>query len=318
MAPSNELSMRASQPKLADERILKTFRSVRSWVRGDQRAPHKSLLLLLALAEIQRGVRWISYPDLEPKLKQLLADFGPHRKSFHPEYPFWHLKTDGLWELQDEEAIQNRSNTAGNIPVTVLRESNAKAGFKESFFAILRRRPDLVNAAAAILLERSFPESMHQTILDAVGFQWVVTKRDRRDPRFRVEILRIYDHRCAICGYDARLGNSDLGLDAAHIKWYAAGGPDTSNNGMALCSFHHLAFDRGALSLNDDLRILVSKDVHGQNHIDQLLLRYSGNPLRTPQHGEPLPDRIYLEWHRHEVFWASSTFDSECKRMIRD
>src|SRR5437870_12435647 len=84
----------------------------------------------------------------------------------------------------------------------------------------------------------------------------------------------------AICGYDARLGNTDLGLDAAHIKWHAAGGPDTPNNGMALCSFHHLAFDRGALSLNEDLRILVSKDVHGQNHIDQLLLRYSGKPLK--------------------------------------
>ena len=108
----------------------------------------------------------------------------------------------------------------------------------------------------------------------------------------------------AICGYDARLGNTDLGLDAAHIKWHAAGGPDTPNNGMALCSFHHLAFDRGALSLNEDLRILVSKDVHGQNHIDQLLLRYSGKPLRTPQDGEPFPEPTYLEWHRHEVFWA--------------
>ena len=55
-------------------------------------------------------------------------------------------------------------------------------------------------------------------------------------------------------------------------------GPDTPNNGMALCSFQHLAFDRGALSLNDDLRILVSKDVHGQIHVDQLLLGFSGKP----------------------------------------
>lgn len=296
--------MRTERSQLTDEEILDAFRSVRSWVRGDQRAPHKSLLLLLALAEVQRGRRWISYPDLEPKLKQLLSDFGPHRKSFHPEYPFWHLRSDGLWELQDQEMIKNRATAGGDIPVTVLRQSNAKAGFKESFFVILRRRPDLINAAAAILLERSFPESMHHTILDAIGVQWVATKRNRRDPEFRVEILRIYDHRCAICGYDARLGNSDLGLDAAHIKWHAAGGPDTPNNGMALCSFHHLAFDRGALSLNDDLRILVSKDVHGHNHIEQLLLRYSGKPLRPPQDGEPFPEPTYLEWHRHEVFWA--------------
>jgi putative restriction endonuclease len=224
--------------------------------------------------------------------------------SFHPEYPFWRLRTDGLWEFQDEQSLKNRVTSAGDIPATVLRKNHSKAGFKEPFFTILQRRPDLVNGAATLLLEQSFPESMHHTILDAVGFQWVVTKRDRRDPEFRVEILRIYDHRCAICGYDARLGTTDLGLDAAHIKWHAAGGPDTVDNGMALCSLHHLAFDRGALSLNDELHILISKDVHGQNHIDQLLLRYSGTPLRMPQNGEPVPNPTYVAWHRREVFWA--------------
>ena len=92
--------------------------------------------------------------------------------------------------------------------------------------------------------------------------------------------------------------------DAAHIKWHAAGGPGTPNNGMALCSFHRLAFDRGALSLDEELRILVSKDVHGQNHVDQLVLSYSGKRLRMPQRGEPVPDHLYVEWHQREVFWA--------------
>jgi putative restriction endonuclease len=149
-----------------------------------------------------------------------------------------------------------------------------------------------------------FPRIADQTILDAVDFQWVVIARRRRDPQFRVEILRIYDHRCAVCGFDARLGNTDLGLEAAHIQWHPAGGPDTSNNGVALCSFHHLAFDRGALSIDERLRILVSKDVHGQNHIEQLLLAYGGKPLRMPQRGEPTPENKYLDWHRREVFWA--------------
>jgi len=259
---------------------------------------------MLALAELQRGCRWLSYRDLEPQLTQLLRDFGPHRILFHPEYPFWRLRNDGLWEVRDEDALKIHMTAAGDVPAAVLRKRDAKGGFKEPFFGALQRRPDLVNDAAALLLEQSFPESLHHTILDAVGFQWVVTTRDKRDPQFRVEILRIYDHRCAICGYDARLGNTDLGLDAAHIKWHAAGGPDTPDNGMALCSFHHLAFDRGALSLNKELRILVSKDVHGHTHIEELLLRYSGAPLRMPQKGELFPDQHYLEWHQNEVFWA--------------
>jgi putative restriction endonuclease len=260
--------------------------------------------LLLALAAVQRSERWLSFTDVEPQLKRLLADFGPDRRSIHPEYPFWRLRNDGLWDIQDEAALKDTLTSSGDVPSTVLRNGGAKAGFTDPFFATLRSRPNLLNSAAEILLEQCFPESLHETILDAVDFQWVVIARGRRDPQFRVEILRIYDHRCAVCGFDARLGNTDLGLEAAHIKWHAAGGPDTSNNGMALCSFHHLAFDRGALSIDERRRILISKDVHGQNHIDQLLLAYGGEPLRMPQRGEPTPENKYLDWHRREVFWA--------------
>jgi uncharacterized protein len=69
--------------------------------------------------------------------------------------------------------------------------------------------------------------------------------RRRRDPRFREEILRIYERRCAVCGYDGRLGTTDLAIEAAHIKWHAAGGPDAAENGLALCSFHHVALEPG-------------------------------------------------------------------------
>ena len=37
-----------------DEEVVAAFREVRSWKQGDQRAPHKPLLLLLALATMLR------------------------------------------------------------------------------------------------------------------------------------------------------------------------------------------------------------------------------------------------------------------------
>jgi len=76
--------------------------------------------------------------------------------------------------------------------------------------------------------------------LNAVGMPYVqVIRRRPRDLAFRDTILRIYEYRCAVCGYDALLGTTDLGIEAAHIHWHSRGGPDTEENGVALCANHH-------------------------------------------------------------------------------
>lgn len=157
---------------------------------------------------------------------------------------------------------------------------------------------------AGRLLDENFPGSVHDDILDAVGMPWTLQAepRRRRDPAFRSTILRIYEHRCAVCGYDGRLGSMDLGLEAAHVMWHAAGGPDLASNGIALCAFHHKAFDRGALGLSEDLRLLVSQDVHGGPAVQDWLVRYAAQPLRRPQTGQPPPSPDFTAWHRREVF----------------
>lgn len=48
-----------------------------------------------------------------------------------------------------------------------------------------------------------------------VAMPWVqLTTRRPLDPGFRATILRIYEHRCAVCGWDAMLDNTDLALEA--------------------------------------------------------------------------------------------------------
>ena len=61
------------------------------WTSGSQRAPHKPLLLLYALARFVGGQRTMPFSEVEPALRDLLAAFGPPRASQHPEYPFWRL-----------------------------------------------------------------------------------------------------------------------------------------------------------------------------------------------------------------------------------
>ena len=285
-----------------DPVILKAFADVRSFSYGDRPAPHKPLMLLLALCALQRNVRWLHFVPVEEAFGQLFRTFGPYRRQPRPQFPFWRLQQDGIWVLPEASRFQVQENASGDVPITLLRDADAQGGFPQELFDSLRSSPELVNAAAAQLLGGAFPPSVHQEILDAVGFRTGGVSRRPRDPRFREEILRIFERRCAVCGYDGRLGPSDLGIEAGHIKWHAAGGPDSADNGLALCAFHHVALDRGAISVDDDLTVQVSQHVVGASQVDLLLLRHAGQPLIGPLRGAPTPNPIFLAWHREHVF----------------
>ena len=156
---------------------------------------------------------------------------------------------------------------------------------------------------------------MHSDIRSAVGLREFAVMREAwavrdalsraRKPAFRHEVLRAYEYRCAVCEYDIRLGDELLGLEAAHVKWHAAGGPDEVQNGLALCGFHHKAFDRGAWALEADepsYRILISSEVHGRSDAIRLLRDYRGKGLQVPQRSDWLPDAKFVRWHIKEVF----------------
>jgi putative restriction endonuclease len=257
----------------------------------------------MALTAIQRcDGRWISFEAAEPRLRSLLSEFGPGNSSPRPEYPFWRLQNDGLWEIPEAPRLASKVNSSGDVSAAVLRAADARGGLPEPYHSYLRADPEFVNELVAEVLERSFPSSLHETILDEVGFPWVILSRRRRDPRFRDDILRIYERRCAVCGYDGRLGATNFGLDAAHVKWHAAGGPDSLDNGIAMCSYHHVALDRGALTIEPDLRIRISQHVIGSHRLDSLLFDFIGCSIRRPQTGTPTPKSEYLDWHRTEVF----------------
>jgi putative restriction endonuclease len=288
--------------------LIERLTALNIWKSGDERAPHKPLLLLLALAAVHRGEgRLMPYRDVHERLRELLIDFGPPRKSFHPEQPFWRLQNDGdFWEIPETEGLSGLQGPSPppNVSSKLLLDADVHGGFSPAVYEELRRKPELVNQIASELLAEHFPSSLHDSILDAVGFPWVVetTVKRPRDPEFRRELLRLYEHRCAVCGFDGRLGTSDLGLEGAHLRWHSHGGPDTPVNGLLLCTLHHRMLDRGALGVAPDNSILVSQHVLGGEMVAELLVRFSGRPLRSPQVPEVRPEPMYTRWHRREVF----------------
>lgn len=307
---------------LSDEDVLSKFDALRAWSRDGDRAPHKPLLILLLLARIQsKGEHRVSFPEIEKPLTQLLRDFGPPRTSYHPEYPFWRLQNDGVWEVDNPQRLVTlRGNRVhqGDIPRSILRDEATLGGLPLELAEPLRERPELLNALVSRLLDAHFPETLHEDLLDALGFQWVAVPRARvlssrleRDAAFRTLILDIYDQRCAVCGYDGALlrasgARSLLGIEAAHIRWHAAHGADEAENGLALCSLHHTMLDKGALGLNTQLEIQVSRWVVPGPGLDEWLFRFEGRALRAPRVGYPLPADPNIQWHRKQVFRAGS------------
>ena len=91
----------ADNVAMSPDELKQQIRQITVWKRGDQRAPHKPLLLLYALGRcLNDGERLLPYGEVDRELRPLLMEFGPERKSCHTEYPFQRLANDGIWELQ--------------------------------------------------------------------------------------------------------------------------------------------------------------------------------------------------------------------------
>jgi putative restriction endonuclease len=284
--------------------ILQQFDTLNIWRSGDQRAPHKPLLVLYALGRWSRGeTDEIAFRDVDRDLTELLREFGPPRRSYHPEYPFWRLQNDGVWVVRASGELAVRQGNTDPLK-SVLVAHEARASFSNDVRDALRSDPSLVREIASRLLEGHFPESLHGDILEAVGLQPGVALQagTKRDPQFRQKVLTAYEYRCAVCGFDVRLGSVSIALDAAHIRWHQAGGPSTENNGIALCVLHHKVFDLGAFTLNGDGVLLVSDQAHGTVGFHDALLRHHGTKVRPPQHPEMRPEPAFLDWHVGEVF----------------
>lgn len=127
-----------------------------------------------------------------------------------------------------------------------------------------------------------------------------LSSRVVRDRLFRRLILKAYDKRCAITGLKLINGGGRAEVDAAHIKPVEANGPDILTNGIALSGTAHWMFDRGLISLSDDLDILVSRQANDAGSI-RGLINPTGRAI-VPSRPFERPHPQFLNWHRENCF----------------
>src|SRR5690606_32596797 len=78
------------------------------------------------------------------KLGYLLREFGPLRRSYHPEYPFWRLQNDGIWEVTDVERLATRRGNT-DAKKSELLKFDVKGAFRPDVYEALRQRPALID-----------------------------------------------------------------------------------------------------------------------------------------------------------------------------
>ena len=266
-----------------------------------RRSPHKPLLALLAIGRLlETGSSDLPWSVAKVQLADLIAEFGPASQTAKAQgaaYPFTRLRADGVWQLDadvPDDRISSLQHVTGSFVPTVEAE--------------LRKSPTRALATAQALVTSHFPHSLVNDVLIAAGLEpelvlgsAPVESQRRRSTAWRVQVIEAWDYQCAFCGWDGQLGGAAVGLDAAHVRWFSYAGPDAPDNGLALCSLHHKLFDRGALGLDVDLRVRVSRSFTARTETGKAVYDLHGVVLR-PRPGTALPAAEHVSWHDREVF----------------
>lgn len=300
-----------------NEELNKKFQKIST--NRSVRAPHKPLLLLWSIGQCLKGnERMVSFATIEQELRRLMVEFGTSRHLENNDFardPFWLLQNDKLWEISPRTSLPLGKN--GRPSRQTLLAHDVVGGFRQDIFDSLKCNHNLALSIANMLIEQHFCDSLRPYILktifdneillgegilfqDSPLLQSIVWRR-RRDSKFRQEVLRQYQFKCAVCAFSIEHPSDHYpALEAVHIQWHSHEGPDAITNGLALCSVHHELFDRGIFTIMPNSHIIrfaaatlrwpATKKLH-ETCLKTL-------PPRETYH----PSAAYLNWHHEQVF----------------
>ena len=95
-------------------------------------------------------------------------EFGPRRQSYHPEYPFWRLQNDGIWEVNPAEGLATRSSNT-DAKKSELIEQNVHGGFVPEIYDRLSEDHQLALEVVRDILDNRFDREMHPKLIAALG-----------------------------------------------------------------------------------------------------------------------------------------------------
>ncbi|MEQ1814118.1 MAG: HNH endonuclease [Candidatus Nitrotoga sp.] len=116
---------------------------------------------------------------------------------------------------------------------------------------------------------------------------------------------------------DESLLSRDYWLPAHIVPW----SKDKANrlnlsNGLCLSAIHDRAFDKGLITLTNDFKIVVSKELKRKKEpfIIEVLLPLDSRTIEPPERFTPQAE--FIAWHRKELFWTIENDGFENQRKL--
>jgi putative restriction endonuclease len=287
-------------------------------------APHKPILLLALIDEIDRGT---ITRNLIPITPELVATFRAYWRTLVPPgtwqermvYPFRYLIQDGFWELIKDGTPLVPKQLGDPTSLNQLSSIIDGGRFSDDLWSFLQ--DEEYRRVLKSHLLRTFFNSNENAIsleLPANPINYEIEKlvkeaqskfrlnmvRERRDDNgyyvrhalFPRVVKSLYQEACSVCSLKASLSGGSGIVDAAHIMPFREFHNDDPRNGIALCKNHHWGFDAGWYSLTDEYVILVSSKLISSSAY------VNASKIQLPHDIEYAPALEALKWHRSTVF----------------
>lgn len=314
------------------QKYLKAFKKLRI-DRAHGVAPHKPILLISVLQTFQNGINTNQRIYITPELVALFkSNWNSLVTSNHDcrfALPFYHLTSDKFWQLIPNPGFENILQLSASMrSFANLNAAVDCAIIEEDLYELMKDKKSN-EILTQFLLDEYFPNSKsnynnssgsHQNLFDDIENKILKEPSEEysqeikklleqkneeeiflRGSLFKREIPKIYNNTCCISRMkiDATINVSMI--DACHIVPFSVSYDDTVTNGIALCPNLHRAFDRGLIAIDENYKVVVSKNFK-ENENSYSIRAFENKIINLPSIESYFPTANNFNWHFKNIF----------------
>jgi putative restriction endonuclease len=288
-------------------------------------APHKPILLLSIIDCIKNKLITSNKIYISPELVSVFKEnwksfvITPHSPIF--SLPFYHCRTEPFWELIAKNGFEKIVQSKFAMKTfTHLNEAIDYALIDNVLFELLKDN-ESGNILKISIIQKYFPhikfygnnendivKKIENLIFDdKIEIQEFKKENEEeeffaRGGLFKKLVPKAYEFRCCISGMKLISLHDISMIDACHIKPISFKGIDHITNGIALNPNLHRAYDRGLISIDTNLKVVVSKYFDEDESNEYSLRKFEGKPIKLPFGKNFYPNLDFLKWHNENIF----------------